>query len=283
MYFESLKVVVALVAVAVPFYVAFSVLEIIRASRARGDTRPAGPGIAVGTPRRVPLLESLVDRAFSFRDRRLCALLVELLQPGATVCDVGCGDGTLLRALEENGFDACGLDVDINMVAKARSRVERAKVLHSDLSELPQRMAFDAILFCDSLRYMLQPHKLLADALNIANIVIVTEPYEVWHRVGRILFLRFLYRVDHLSTISFQDGPVVARRWTPFHQFWVLKGKAQPGSLDWFATEVAEETSWMVNSLMHPGLEASLKKMGAVSLVAGIVAVVSLFLYMLAG
>ncbi|MGH7813058.1 MAG: class I SAM-dependent methyltransferase [Candidatus Binataceae bacterium] len=267
-------------AVAAPLYVALSVRSSVRASRARGDTGLDAPGVLVGEPQlRLPLLEGLEDRAFSLRDRKLRALLGELLEPGASVCDVGCGDGSLLQALEQDGYDACGLDVDISMVAKARKRVERAEVLQKDLSGLSGHRPFDAVLFCDSIRYMLEPHRVLADALKIAKLVVISEPYELWHRIGRIVFLRFLYRVDHLSNISARNGPVIATRRTLFHRFWVLEGAAQPGSLDWLADEVSKETRWMINSLMHPALEARLKQMGAIALIAGIAALCSIALY----
>jgi SAM-dependent methyltransferase len=282
MYCESLKIVIAFVAVAIPFYVAPSVRGLLRASRARANASEPAAGIVSGEPRlRLPLLETLVNRAFALRDRKLCGLLQEFLQPGARVCDVGCGDGSLLERLEKNGFDAYGLDIDINMVAKARTRVEPAKVLHSELSAFQAHATYDVILFCDSIRYMLQPHNVLSDALGLAGLVVITEPYEIWHRVGRVLFLRFLFRVDHLSTLRLRSWPVVARRRTFFHQFWVLQGQPRGGSIDWLAEEITKETMWMVNSLMHPALEARLKTIGAINLTAGIVALISLLLYLM--
>ena len=281
MYSEALRLVVAVVAVAAPLYVALAVRNLLRASRARGDAGPSSSGIIVGEAQlRLPLLEGLVDRVFSFRDRKIRAILAELLKPGATVCDVGCGDGSLLKALEKDGYGLCGLDLDISMVAKARKRVERAEIFQKDLSGLAEHPPFDAVLFCDSIRYMLEPHRVLSDALKIAKVVVISEPYEPWHRIGRIVFLRFLYRVDHLSNISTRNAPVISTRRTLFHQFWVLKGDAQPGSLDWLADGVSKETMWMVNSLMHPALEARLKQIGAVAFVAGTLAVCTIILYL---
>ena len=230
----------------------------------------------------MPLMEGFVDRAFSLRDRKLRALIGELVKPGATICDVGCGDGSLLQALERDGYEACGLDLDISMVAKARKRVERAEVLQKDLSGLSDHPPFDAVLFCDSIRYMLQPHQVLSDALKISKLVIISEPHEVWHRIGRILFLRFFYRVDHLSNFSVRNAPVIATRRTLFHRFWILKGEAQSGSLDWLADEVSKETMWMVNSLMHPALEARMKQMGAIAFISGVVALCCVILRALA-
>ncbi len=282
MYCEGLKIVTAFLAVAVPLYLAASVRGLLRASWARANTIESATGFVSGEPPlRVPLLEALVNGAFALRDRKLCALLEEFMQPSAKICDVGCGDGSLLQKLDESGFDAYGLDIDINMVAKARNRVEPAKVLHTDLSALRARTTFDVILFCDSIRYMLQPHKVLSDALGIANLVVITEPYEIWHRIGRVLFVRFLFRVDHLSRIPLRSWPVVVRRRTFFHQFWVLKGQPRPGSIDWLAEEITKETLWMTNTLMHPALEARLKTIGAICLTAGIVALISVFLYVL--
>jgi SAM-dependent methyltransferase len=47
--------------------------------------------------------------------------LREALPPGGLVLDVGCGDGTLIRALAAEGFAVAGVEISADLVSRARA------------------------------------------------------------------------------------------------------------------------------------------------------------------
>src|SRR5579875_427800 len=88
-------------------------------------------------------------------------LLLELLRPGASILDLGCGDGRLTRALSERGYDMTGLDGSEAMLAFARERCPNIPYLLGDARgyELPDR--FDAVLSTfDALNHVLSGDEL---------------------------------------------------------------------------------------------------------------------------
>ncbi len=85
-----------------------------RRSNTPGDTREA-----------VEARRALLDEGFG---SALTASLVEMVEharipPGSLVADLGCGEGTHLRALVERfGFDACGIDISAHAAEAAARR-----------------------------------------------------------------------------------------------------------------------------------------------------------------
>jgi len=104
--------------------------------------------------------------------------IASLVCPGASVLDLGCGDGTLLEILvREKGVRAQGLERDeqaiYHCVAKGLS------VVHGDidtgLSEYGDR-SFDYVIFDQSLQEVRQPDRALSEALRVGRQVIVAFP-----------------------------------------------------------------------------------------------------------
>jgi len=70
------------------------------------------------------------------RLRRLKALL-ESLEAGSHVLDIGCGNGIpALREITTRNHRAVGVDVSARQVELARVNVPRARVIHADVREL---------------------------------------------------------------------------------------------------------------------------------------------------
>lgn len=123
--------------------------EETRPERATGD-QPTGEQttgeheIAVRTP---------PAETFAHKEGQLAAgeWLIERLQPGARVLDVGCGMGVpTARQLADAGCDVTGIDVSAGMLELARREVPGATFLRLGLAEVPDvgpsRGGFDAIV-----------------------------------------------------------------------------------------------------------------------------------------
>ena len=104
--------------------------------------------------------------------------ITSLVRPGASVLDLGCGDGTLLDILvREKGVRAQGLERDeqaiYHCVAKGLS------VVHGDidtgLSEYGDR-SFDYVNIDHTLQEVRQPDHALFEALRVGREVIVAFP-----------------------------------------------------------------------------------------------------------
>lgn len=92
----------------------------------------------------------LTERSLGIRPRldvhlECQALLRRALAPGDRVLDVGCGDARLVRELRRDGIEATGLEIDRNLVARAR--LEGLDVREGRAEALPFADAsFDAVV-----------------------------------------------------------------------------------------------------------------------------------------
>ncbi len=73
--------------------------------------------------------------------RRALATLGSLLPTTGRVLDIGTGAGRYLRALDERGFDAIGIDRSASLLAVARNDLGTDRLLRSDMRRLPFRDA----------------------------------------------------------------------------------------------------------------------------------------------
>ena len=62
----------------------------------------------------MPLVERMIDLA--------------KVAPGDRLVDLGCGDGRIVIAAARRGAEACGVDIDPNLIAEARAAVRQAGV-----------------------------------------------------------------------------------------------------------------------------------------------------------
>lgn len=75
----------------------------------------------------------------------------------ANVLDIGCGPGTLLRALRDQlpGATVAGVDLSPYMLERARRRAPSAALVHADAAALPwPDEAFDAVTACHVLGHV---------------------------------------------------------------------------------------------------------------------------------
>ncbi|MFF5207305.1 class I SAM-dependent methyltransferase [Streptosporangium sp. NPDC000396] len=73
--------------------------------------------------------------------------------------DFGCGAGLFLQLAEERGFDAVGVDLSPDSVAKANERLTRARAHHGALEDVPEIAAggFDVITLWSVLAHLPRP------------------------------------------------------------------------------------------------------------------------------
>ena len=88
--------------------------------------------------------------------------VIELLspQPGESILDLGCGDGTLTIRLVERGCHVVGVDASPDMIAAAQSLGLNVQVI--DGQTLPFINEFDAVFSNAALHWMKHPEHVIA-------------------------------------------------------------------------------------------------------------------------
>ncbi|WP_448581929.1 methionine biosynthesis protein MetW [Thermaurantiacus sp.] len=106
------------------------------------------------------------------------AIVADLIPEGASVLDVGCSDGRLLRHLRDHkGVDGRGIELDPARVSRALAHglsVVQGDA-DSDLADFPSQSVDYAIL-SETLQAMRNPRKVLDELLRIGRRAIVSFP-----------------------------------------------------------------------------------------------------------
>ena len=136
-------------------------------------------------------------------------IIANLLPLQSRVLDVGCGDGTLIKALiNEKNIDARGIELGKENVkeciSKGLSVIEGNA--ETELSQFPDK-AFDFVILSQTLQAFYQPENVLEQLLRIGHRVIISIPnFGYWHIRAKLLFFGKMPVTDSLP-YSWHDTP----------------------------------------------------------------------------
>jgi methionine biosynthesis protein MetW len=154
----------------------------------------------------LPLNEAASGAPAHYRGDHL--LVAGLVEQGARVLDVGCGDGDLLQLLESRGIDGRGIELSregVNRcVAKGLAVVQGDA--DTDLGNYPDD-AFDYVILSQTLQATRRPKAVLENLLRIGRRAIVTFPnFGFWRMRLQLLIGGHMPRTENLPA-TWYDTP----------------------------------------------------------------------------
>lgn len=107
------------------------------------------------------------------------AIIASWIQPGASVLDLGCGDGTLLKHLRDQlGVSGYGLEIserNLEICIEAQLNVVQAD-LNNGLNDYFSNDSFDYVVMSQTLQATAHPELLIDEMLRVGREAIVTFP-----------------------------------------------------------------------------------------------------------
>lgn len=105
-------------------------------------------------------------------------IIADWIKPGSRVLDLGCGDGTLMRYLQDNrNVTGYGLEIDQANIVKAITN--NVNVLQTDidagLSDFDEE-SFDYVVMTQTLQAVHYPDRVLREIMRIGRQGIITFP-----------------------------------------------------------------------------------------------------------
>jgi methionine biosynthesis protein MetW len=137
------------------------------------------------------------------------AIIAAAVPQGARVLDIGCGDGTLMAALQaEKGVDVCGLEIDPANVtaAMARGLAVIQGDANRDLADYPDD-AFDYAILSQTLQTTERPDQLITELMRIAPRAFVSFPNFAHWRVRLALLWSGRMPVTRLLPVTWHETP----------------------------------------------------------------------------
>ncbi|MDP2913489.1 MAG: methionine biosynthesis protein MetW [Candidatus Omnitrophota bacterium] len=135
--------------------------------------------------------------------------ILELVKPGSSVLDLGCGTGELLYILiKEKNAKAQGIEIDDNAIYKCVAR--GLNVFHGDidtgLAEYKDKY-FDYVILNQSLQQVKKPNVVLSEALRVGKKAIIGFPNFAHYNARLQIFLRGKTPVTSSLPYEWYDTP----------------------------------------------------------------------------
>ncbi len=122
------------------------------------------------------------------------------------IIDMGCGNGTVVHALTELGYNAYGVDASEDGVEIANKKVPgKFFVCDVDTAKLPEellKIQFDTVVSTQTIEHLYSPQIFLEfcyDLLPKGGVIIITTPYHGW--LKNVMIALFNKFDDHVTAL----------------------------------------------------------------------------------
>lgn len=131
------------------------------------------------------------------------SIIADMIEQGAHVLDLGCGDGTLLRMLKDKGVYARGIDINQDNIVKCLEK--GLSVFQGDidegLHEYPKDSC-DYVILNQTLQSTEKPDYVIEEMLRVGKKIVVSFPNFAYWRVR--FGLMFLGKMPKSNILPFE-------------------------------------------------------------------------------
>lgn len=115
-----------------------------------------------------------------------------------SICELACGTGNMTSILEGRGYKMTASDISSDMLMVAKEKLQRTKLICSDMSEIKLKQKYDSFLcMIDGINYVLLPERILntfktvKKSLNENGIFIfdISSRYKLKNILGNETFI----------------------------------------------------------------------------------------------
>ena len=112
------------------------------------------------------------------------SIITDMVETGATVLDLGCGDGTLMKMLKDKGVFVSGIDINEDNIVKCLEK--GLPVIQGDidegLHEYPEK-SYDYVILNQTLQSTEKPDYVIKEMLRVGKKIVVSFPNFAYWRV----------------------------------------------------------------------------------------------------
>ncbi|OGY48528.1 MAG: hypothetical protein A3B89_00395 [Candidatus Buchananbacteria bacterium RIFCSPHIGHO2_02_FULL_40_13] len=129
------------------------------------------------------------------------AYVLEMIEPGSSVLDFGCGDGAVLKYLtDKKNIKGIGVDVSEDILARARTLgIETIKMDITKLNELENLPAVDYITGFEIIEHLSNPEEFINKIKNKARKAMIFSVPNSGYYIHRLRFLLGRFPLQWIS------------------------------------------------------------------------------------
>lgn len=130
-------------------------------------------------------------------------IITEMIESNSSVLDVGCGDGTLMKMLQEKKVQVTGIDIDQDNIIKCLEK--RLSVIQGDIDEgllgFPDK-SYDYVILNQTLQSTEKPDFVIQEMLRIGKKVVISFPNFAYWKVR--FYLMFQGKMPKSKILPFE-------------------------------------------------------------------------------
>ena len=130
-------------------------------------------------------------------------IITEMIESNTSVLDVGCGDGTLMKMLQEKKVQVTGIDIDQDNIIKCLEK--RLSVIQGDIDEgllgFPDK-SYDYVILNQTLQSTEKPDFVIQEMLRIGKKVVISFPNFAYWKVR--FYLMFQGKMPKSKILPFE-------------------------------------------------------------------------------